>query len=110
MPAKSSSSARMTVALTALFRLVPAASKIAVMLRSAWAVCSWIVVPTSLPVSGEYGAVPDTNTKPPAFTAWLKYGDALGRASDEIIVGDMYSSGVDWSDKVTVVNAVMSTS
>src|SRR6478609_5738568 len=95
MPAKSSSSARMTVALTALSRSVPAASRMAAMLRSAWAVCSWIDIPTSSPVSGEYGAVPETNTRPPAFTAWLKYGDAFGSAVDETISRDIFSSGFD---------------
>ena len=48
------------------------------MLRRHCAVCSWIVVPTMAPVTGSSGVVPDTNTSPAAFTAWLKYGGAFG--------------------------------
>src|SRR5882724_12103674 len=36
-----------------------------------------MVVPLILPVSGSIGAVPETNTRPAALTAWLYIGDGL---------------------------------
>ena len=34
-------------------------------------VCSWMVVPATLPLTGSNGPWPDTNTSPPPRTAWL---------------------------------------
>jgi hypothetical protein len=34
-------------------------------------VCPWIVDSAMVPVAGSTGAVPETNTKPAATTAWL---------------------------------------
>src|SRR5262245_57381859 len=74
MPAKSSSSASTIVTLTILFRLLPAASRIAEMFVRHCLVCSWTVVPTNAPVNGSVGAVPETKTRPAALTAWLYVG------------------------------------
>src|SRR5262245_48095407 len=57
MPAKSSWLARNTVVFTSLSIRVPAASRIARMLVSTCAVCSWMVVPTTSP-AGEREAGP----------------------------------------------------
>ena len=70
MPAKSVSSARMKVALTTMPRELPAASRMASTFLRHWRVCSWMVSPTTLPAVSK-GPWPETNTKPPAFTAWL---------------------------------------
>ena len=77
MPAKSSSSASTMVTLTILSIELPASSKMAAMLRRHWCVCSCTVVPTILPVPPSVGAVPETNTSPPAFTAWLYVAGGL---------------------------------
>jgi hypothetical protein len=74
MPAKSSSSASTTVALTSLSRELPAASRIAAMLVRHCRVCSSMVSPTRAPVAGSAGAVPETKTRPAALTAWLYVG------------------------------------
>jgi hypothetical protein len=36
-----------------------------------------MVVPLMAPVAGSVGAVPDTNTRPAALTAWLYVGGGL---------------------------------
>ncbi len=36
-----------------------------------WCVCARIVAPTTAPVAGSKGPVPETNTRPAALTAWL---------------------------------------
>src|SRR4051794_13294640 len=43
---------------------------------SACRVCSWIVVPANSPVDTSMPTRPDTKTNAPAFTAWLKSGEA----------------------------------
>lgn len=74
MPANSSSSAITMVTLTILSIELPASSRIAWMFVKHCRVCSWIVVPLYAPVAGSVGAVPETKTKPAAFTAWLYVG------------------------------------
>lgn len=69
--AKSSSSATINVALTAFCKLLPAASKIAEILRRHWATCACTDPSTILPVAGSMGAVPETKINPAALTAWL---------------------------------------
>src|SRR5262245_64945097 len=71
MPAQSSSSASTMVALTTRSSEVPAASRITEMLVRLCRTCSWMVVPTIVPVAGSCGPVPETKTSPAAFTAWL---------------------------------------
>src|SRR5690606_192156 len=78
MPAKSSSSARITVALATLSIELPADSRMAWMLVRHWRVCSWTVSPADSPVAGSTGEVPDTKIRPPALVAWLYVGGAAG--------------------------------
>jgi hypothetical protein len=63
----------MNVAFTTLSIELPAARRIASMLRRHWRVCSWIVAPTTAPLTGSNGPCPATKTRPPATTPWL-YG------------------------------------
>jgi hypothetical protein len=78
IPAKSVSSRRITVKLTARSREVPAALRMADTFSKHCLVCSWIVSPTIFPVTGSCGPVPETNTKPAARTAWLYVGGGAG--------------------------------
>jgi hypothetical protein len=78
IPAKSDSSRRMTVTLTARSREVPAAFRMADTFAKHCRVCSWIVSPTIFPVTGSCGPVPETNTSPAARTAWLYVGGGDG--------------------------------
>jgi len=66
------------VALTTRSREVPAALRMADTFSRHFLVCSWIVSPTILPVSGSCGPVPETNTRPAARTAWLNVGGGEG--------------------------------
>ena len=59
------------MALAILSIELPAFSRIAAILVEDCRVCSWIVVPVIAPVAGSCGVVPETNTRPAAFTAWL---------------------------------------
>ena len=59
MPPKSSSSARITVALTIFSSELPASCRMAAMLVRHCRVCSWMVAPTNPPVTGSAGGVPD---------------------------------------------------
>src|SRR5260370_26422804 len=58
-------SLRWTVDLTTSAIVAPPASRIALMFSSVRVVCSSIVVPTTLPVTGSTGPCPETNTKSP---------------------------------------------
>ena len=55
MPGKSSGWLSTKVALTTRSIELPAASRMACTLRSAWRVCSWMVSPTTWPVAGSMG-------------------------------------------------------
>lgn len=86
MPEKSSSSANITVTLTNFSSELPAASRMADMFFRHCRVCSCIVSPISFPVSGSAGAVPDTNIKPAALTAWLYVAGGLAALSVNTIL------------------------
>src|SRR4051794_31171642 len=78
IPPNSSSSASTTVTLTILSSELPASSRIAAIFVRHCLVCSWIVVAVTVPVAGLCGDVPETKTRPAAFTAWLYVAGGFG--------------------------------
>src|ERR1700689_883094 len=100
IPAKSVSSRRMTVALTTRSREVPAALRMADTFSRHCLVCSWIVSPTIFPLTGLYGPVPETNTRPAARTAWLYVGGGDGALGVRMMSLVISFSSADWATRM----------